>query len=233
MRQARTGAMRGAIFDLDGTLANTAGDLLAAANDALAPRGLPLLDPATDKPYAGRGGREMIRRALSRAGRDPFGAAEIALTDEIYPELLIAYEARIDGETHLFDGVETCLDALVAAGWRIGVCTNKPERLALVLLERLGVLERFGAVLGADTLPVRKPDPEHFRETCRRIGAAPERSVMLGDTRTDLETARAAGVPVVLTSFGFAAEPLDSLAPDAVMAHYSEAPALLDRLVPL
>ncbi len=225
--------MRGAIFDLDGTLADTAGDLLAAANAALAPRGLPALDPVADKPFAGRGGREMIRRSLTLAGRDPLGAEEVALTDAIYPELLAAYEARIDAETELFEGVEACLEALLAEGWRIGVCTNKPERLALILLERLGVLARFGAVLGADTLPVRKPDPEHFFETCRRVGADPARSVMLGDTRTDLDTARAAGAPVILTSFGFAAEPLEVLAPDAVIAHYRDAPAVLDRLMPL
>ncbi len=225
--------MRGAIFDLDGTLADTAGDLLAAANAALAPRGLPLLDPEADKPYAGRGGREMIRRSLALAGRDPLGAEETALTDAIYPELLTAYESRIAEETRLFDGVETCIEALLVSGWKVGVCTNKPERLALILLERLGVLGSFGAVLGADTLPVRKPDPEHFRETCRRIGADPARSVMLGDTRTDLDTARAAGVPVILTSFGFAAEPMDVLAPDHVIAHYREAAEALERLMPL
>ncbi len=225
--------MRGAIFDLDGTLADTAGDLLAAANTALAPRGLPLLDAMADRPYAGRGGREMIRRSLTLAGRDPAGAEAVALTDAIYPELLAAYEARIDAETRLFDGVEACLEALVAAGWRVGVCTNKPERLALLLLERLGVLARFGAVLGADTLPVRKPDPEHFRETARRIGADPARSVMLGDTRTDVDTARAAGAPVILTSFGFAAEPIAVLAPDATVDGYGAIPAALERLMPL
>lgn len=224
--------MRGAIFDLDGTLADTADDLLAAANAALGPRGLPLLDPSTDKPNAGRGGRQMIRRSLKLAGRDPDGSTEIALTDAIYPELLEAYEARIADKSRLFDGVEACLTELDAAGWQLGVCTNKPERLALILLERLGVLDRFGAVLGADTLPVRKPDPEHFRETAKRIGADPHRSVMLGDTRTDLETARAAGVPVILTEFGFAAEPLHVLAPDHVVGHYSEIAAVLNQLMP-
>lgn len=224
--------MRGAIFDLDGTLADTAGDLLAAANAVLAPRGLPALDPAADKPFAGRGGREMIRRSLAIAGRDPMRPAETALADALYPELLAAYEARIAVETRLFDGVEPCIAALGAAGWRLGVCTNKPERLALILLNRLGVLGAFGAVLGADTLPVRKPDPEHFRETARRIGANPARSVMVGDTRTDLDTARAAGVPVVLTRFGFAAEPLESLAPDHILGHFDEAAGVLERLMP-
>jgi phosphoglycolate phosphatase len=222
--------MRGAIFDLDGTLADTAGDLLAAANAALAPRGLPLLDACADRSVAGRGGRAMIRHALARAGRDPDAPAEAELTDAIYPDLLAAYEARIDAETRLFDGVEACLERLAGGGWRLGVCTNKPERLAELVLRRLGVRDAFGAVLGADSLPVRKPDPEHFRETARRTGADPARSVLMGDTVTDLHTARAAGVPVVLTAFGFAAEPLETLAPDGVIAHYDELWDVLERL---
>lgn len=224
--------MRGAIFDLDGTLADTADDLLAGANAALVPRGLPALCPTRDRSFAGRGGRSMIRRSLGLAGRDPDGDAELALTDAIYPELLVAYEAGIANRTVLFDGALACMDALEADGWKLGVCTNKPERLARMLLDRLGVLGRFGAVLGADTLSVRKPDPEHFRETARRIGADPARSVMLGDTRTDLDTARAAGVPVVLTRFGFAAEPVEELAPDHIIDHFDEAHGVLQRLMP-
>jgi len=225
--------MRGAIFDLDGTLADTAGDLLAAANAALAARGLSALDPVRHRLVAGRGGRAMIRAALAEGALDPDGAEGRALTEALYPELLVAYEARIAEETALFEGAETCLAALAGAGWRLGVCTNKPERLARLLLDRLGVRDRFGAVLGADSLAVRKPDPEHFRETARRIGADPARSVMLGDTRTDLDTARAAGVPVILTGFGFADEPVHSLGADAVAEHYREIAGLLDRLCPV
>lgn len=224
--------MRGAIFDLDGTLADTAGDLLAAANEAMAPHGLPMLDPVADRAFAGRGARSMIGRALALAGRPNDGADELALTDAIYPALLEAYEARIAHETTLFEGVETCLATLETRGWRVGICTNKPERLALLLLDALGVRQRFAAILGADTLHVRKPDPLHFTETARRIGADPGRSVMVGDTLTDLTTARRAGVPCVLTGFGFAAEPLSELAPDAVVAHFDELPAVLERLSP-
>ncbi|MEL6475860.1 MAG: HAD-IA family hydrolase [Pseudomonadota bacterium] len=224
--------MRGAIFDLDGTLADTAGDLLAAANVALAPEGLPLLDPAEDRSFAGRGGRAMIRRSLEKAGRPAESGESTALADRLYPILLEAYEQRIAVETTLYDGLETCLDRLEAGRWRLGICTNKPERLALILMRELGVLDRFGALLGADTLAVRKPDPEHLLETCRRIGADPMRSVLIGDTVTDLTTARRAGMPCILTSFGFAAEPLETLAPDAVIAHYAELPDLLETLHP-
>ena len=224
--------MRGAIFDLDGTLADTAEDLLAAANIALAPHGLPPLILAEDRQYAGRGGRSMIRRSIERAGGDPESAASDALFARIYPDLLDAYEAAIAERTQLFPGAVACLDALEAADWRLGVCTNKPERLALILLDALGVRQRFGAILGADTLPVRKPDPEHFRETARRIGADPGRSVMLGDTATDRETARAAAVPCIIMTHGFAAEPIDTLAPEAVATHFDELPPLMERLCP-
>lgn len=216
--------MRAVIFDLDGTLADTSGDLLNAANAVLAPEGLPLLNLESDKPFAGRGGREMIRRSLALAGRGPDGADEIALTDRLYPLLLEAYGGALADETRLYDGVERCLDALEAQGWRIGVCTNKPERLALGVLAALGIRNRFRAILGADTLSVRKPDPLHLTETARRIGADPARAVMIGDTLTDLTTARRAGVPCILTAFGFAAQPLEELAPDAIVDHYDQIP---------
>jgi phosphoglycolate phosphatase len=224
--------MRGAIFDLDGTLADTSADLLGSANAVLRPHGYPLLSLDRDKHYAGRGGRSMIRRSLSLMEVRPDAVEVEAIADALYPGLLVAYETRLADETHLFEGTLECLDALAATGWRLGVCTNKPERLAVLLLRALGVLDRFGAVLGADTLSVRKPDPVHLTETARRIGARPELCVMLGDTRTDLETARAARVPCVLTSFGFAAEPLHELTADAVVDHFRDIPAALERLCP-
>lgn len=232
MRHTVNGQARGAIFDLDGTLADTAADLMAAANAVLGPRGLPLLDPAHDRAYAGRGGRSMIRRSLTLLAEPPDEAETEALANALYPGLLAAYEERLAEETRLYDGVIPCLEMLAAGGWRLGVCTNKPERLALALLGRLGVLDRFAAVLGAGSLPVVKPDPEHLRETVRRVGVAPGRSVMLGDTSTDVLTARGAGMPCVLTRFGFAAEPLDELAADAVIGHYDELLPVLERLCP-
>jgi len=224
--------MRGAIFDLDGTLADTAEDLLAAANAVLVPRGLPRLELDRDRSFAGRGARSMIRRSLSLSPVPPEAAEAESIADELYPGLVRVYGERLHHHTRLYDGVPACLDALADAGWRLGVCTNKPEGLALRLLESLGVLGRFGAVLGADSLAVRKPDPVHLAETARRAGARPELCVMLGDTQTDLATARAAGVPCVLVSFGFAAEPLSDLAPDAVIDHFDEVHPLLERLCP-
>ncbi|MEM9060300.1 MAG: HAD-IA family hydrolase [Pseudomonadota bacterium] len=223
---------RGAIFDLDGTLADTSADLLNAANAALEPRGLPLLSLEDDRAYAGRGGRSMIRRSMTLAGIDLDDEAGVRLTDAIYPELLEAYVGALAVHTVLFPGVEACLDALDGDGWALGVCTNKPERMAISVLDALGVLNRFEALLGADTLTVRKPDPEHVRVTAQRCGVDPLRCVMIGDTSTDLNAARAAGIPCVLTRFGFAAEPLEDLAPDAIIDGYAELPGVARRLVP-
>jgi len=225
-------AKRGAIFDLDGTLADTAEDLLNAANAALAPHRLPQLSLDQDRSFAGRGGRSMIRRSLEKAGLDPDAPAQVTMTNRLYPELLEAYSDGLAVHTYLFEGVESCLDMLEHQGWALGVCTNKPEAMALRVLEALGVLDRFGAVLGADTLPIRKPDPVHLQETARRCGADPVRSVLVGDTLTDLQTAQAAQVPCVLTTFGFAAQPLVDLEADAVVSHFSQVPDVLEGFFP-
>lgn len=216
----RSGA-RGAVFDLDGTLADTAPDLIGAANALLAERDLPPLDPRSARNFAGRGGKALISLGFEKAGA-PLSPAAV---DALFPRYLALYEARLTDESRLFPGVEAALDALAAEGWRLGVCTNKPERLALAFLERTGLLSRFAAVLGADTLPVRKPDPRHLLETVERIGAAPERSALIGDSRTDRDAARNAEVKIVLVAFGYALEPIESLRPDARIDHF-------DRLTP-
>ncbi|MEM9783687.1 MAG: HAD-IA family hydrolase [Pseudomonadota bacterium] len=228
--------MRGAVFDLDGTVADTAADLLAAANIAFAPHGLPTLTMPRDRAHAMKGGKSMLRRALSLAGRNDVAELpdlhEHALFRTAYPALLTAYAGALAVHTRPFAGLEACLDRLEGAGWRLGICTNKPEGLAVSLLERLGLAPRFAAILGADTLAVNKPDPEHFIETCRRIGADPARSVMLGDTLTDRETARRAGAPCVLMVHGLARAPLEALEPEAIADDFSEVPGLLERLMP-
>lgn len=224
--------MRGAIFDLDGTLADTSADLLAAANVVLSSRDMPLLDPVADRVVAGRGGKSMLRRSLELAGRPLDGYEEIELVDALYPPLLEAYGASLAVHTTLFDGVQDALETLLSDGWLLGVCTNKPEHLAVPLLRILGVDDLFGAILGADTLAVRKPDPTHVIETAHRIGATAERSVMIGDTATDLNAARAASIPCVLTRFGFAAEPIEQLSPDAIIDHFDDLVHVLEQLSP-
>jgi phosphoglycolate phosphatase len=221
--------MRVAVFDLDGTLADTSADLIAAANAAFADAGLGRpLDPAADRATAFAGGRAMLRLGFARLEAD-WGEAEV---DRHYPALLEHYRQALDVHTRLYEGVEPALAALADAGWRLGVCTNKPAALAEDLLGRLGVRGRFQAMLGADSLAVRKPDPRHVLETISRAGGLATRSVLIGDTVTDREAARAARVPCVLVSFGPEGREVERLAPEALLDRYADLPALLERLVP-
>jgi phosphoglycolate phosphatase len=207
------------VFDLDGTLADTAVDLMAAANACL-PR--PALGPG-DELTAFAGGRAMLRAGFARLG-DPWDEAMI---DAAYPRLLSAYADAICVATRLYPGAGAALDALRAEAWHMAICTNKPEGLALRLLDRLGVLPFFDAVVGADTLPVRKPDPAPYRLAVDRCGGG--RSFLLGDTVTDRDTGRAAGVPVALVGFGPEGPGVARLAPDAILHAYADLPALADR----
>jgi phosphoglycolate phosphatase len=227
-RGAARGSMRVAIFDLDGTLADTSGDLIAAANGALSAAGWGMpLDPTDDRAIAFAGGRAMLREGLAR--RETLNEAEV---DRLYPELLEIYGAKLAVHTRLYDGAEAALDRLAAAGWKLGICTNKPERLALLLVGELGLTRHFATLLGADSLPVRKPDPRHLLETIARAGGEPRRAVLVGDTVTDRDAARAAGVPCVLVGFGPEGGAISSLAPEAMIAHFDELPEVLERLVP-
>lgn len=229
--------MRVAVFDLDGTLADTSADLIAAANAALAEAGVePALGPE-DRAIAFAGGRAMLQagfaRAMPQAGfAQAARAVDAAAIEAAYPRLLAHYEANIDRHTRTYEGAEAALDALAAAGWGLAVCTNKPFGLAETLLDRLGLRRRFAVVLGADSLPVRKPDPRHVWETIDRAGGARERAVLVGDTVTDREAARAAGVPCVLVGFGPEGAGVAALEPEAVLDRYADLPALLDRLSP-
>lgn len=220
--------MSSVIFDLDGTLADTSGDLLAAANHCFREMGEgEVLSPATDAATALRGGKAMLRLGFERLGRD----APEAEIDRWYPKLLHAYGEAIDTHTVLYPGAMDAVAALVEQGYRVGICTNKPEALAALLLERLGVRGDFPALVGADTLSVRKPDPEPLRETIRRAGGDPTRAILVGDTVTDRETARAAGVHSVLVGFGPAGQDMEALAPEAIIAHFDELPGVARTLL--
>lgn len=213
------------VFDLDGTLADTSADLIAAANACFAARGMDVaLDPLTDALTAFHGGRAMLRAGYGRMGTElllPPGAE-----DEDYPRLLDHYGENIAVHTRLYPGVEAALDRLQADGHILAVCTNKPESLARTLLNALGLQGRFGAMIAADTLPVRKPDPRPYREAVERAGGRVDASFLVGDTETDRKTAAAAGVRVVLVSFGPEGEAISRLAPDALIGHFDELPDL-------
>ena len=219
--------MRTVVFDLDGTLADTSGDLIAAANACFRDLGLgDMLDPASDQKTAVRGAKAMLRLGLERAGR-----LDEAVIDAQYQPLLDYYGQAISTHTYLYDGAMEAIAALTEAGYRVAICTNKPEGLAVQLLTALGVLDRFHAMLGADTLDVRKPDPEHLFETVRRAGGDTTRCLLVGDTETDAKTARAAGVPSVLVTFGPAGEDMAALAPAALLDHYRDLPRVVRALI--
>ncbi|MCV6596016.1 MAG: HAD-IA family hydrolase [Mangrovicoccus sp.] len=216
------------VFDLDGTLADTSADLIAAANTTLASFGHPpQLDPVLDAATAGRGARAMLSLAQERLG----GTAQADLVEAGFPVLLRAYGEKIDTYTKLYPGARECLEALRAAGHIVSVCTNKPERLARELLSRLGVLELFGAMIGADTLPTRKPDPAPYFAAVHQAGGDPKHSFLVGDTLTDRETARAAGVASVLVTFGPNGQSVAALQPEALLDHFDALPALTQQLL--
>ena len=221
--------MKTVIFDLDGTLADTSADLIAAANASFMSHGLgALLDADLDRLTAFHGGRAMLKLGFLRLDR--------LMADEelepYYQEFLAAYAENIDRETRLYPGAEAAVEALLGAGFKLGICTNKPEGLAETLVQRLGVRGLFGSLVGADTFPVRKPDPLPYRESVLRAGGDPAHSVLIGDTDTDVRTARAAGVPVVLVAFGPEGAGIARLEPDALLQSYHELPQVLSVLMP-
>ena len=216
------------IFDLDGTLADTSGDLIDAANACFRAMGQgDLLRYGADAPTAMRGGKAMLRLGLSRIGRD----GDEAEVDRQYPLLLEAYAGQLNKHSFLFPGAMEAVEALKSRAYRVGICTNKPERLARELLADMGVLEAFASLIGADTLSVRKPDPEPLREAVRRAGGDPARCTLIGDTVTDRETARAAGVPSILVTFGPHGHGVADLAPEGMIDHFDELPARVQELI--
>jgi phosphoglycolate phosphatase len=220
--------MRTVIFDLDGTLADTSGDLVAAANACFALMGAgPVLDPVRDAGTALRGGKAMLRLGLGRIG-DPDTEAQI---ERFYPVLLEAYGAAIDVHTVMYPGAMEVVAQLSRDGYAVGICTNKPAGLAETLMTRLGVRDAFASLVGADTLAVRKPDAAPLFEAVRRAGGDPRRALLVGDTLTDRETARAAAMPSVLVTFGPGGEDVAALMPEALIGHYDELPAVVQRLI--
>jgi phosphoglycolate phosphatase len=220
--------MKTVVFDLDGTLADTSGDLIAAANACFRDMGAgDLLDPAKDAGTALRGGRAMLRLGMERMGR----TADDPLIDEYYEALLYHYARDIDTHTRLYDGAMDAVVALKERGYIVAICTNKPEALARELLTRLGILDTFAAMLGADSLPVRKPDPEHLLETVRRAGGDPAQCVLVGDSDTDRNTSKAAGVPSILVTFGPSGADMTALTPEALLERYSDLPDLVETLL--
>lgn len=221
--------MRTVVFDLDGTLADTSRDLLAAANACFRAMGEgDVLRVETDAGVALRGGKAMLTHGLTRLGR-----MDQTLVERYYPMLLEAYGAALDHHTVMYPGAMEAVEVLSNQGYGVGICTNKPEALAEALMVSLGVRDAFGALIGADTLPVRKPDPEPLFETARRLGGDPDKTILIGDSVTDRETARRAGVPSVLVTFGPSGEDMAALEPEALLHDFADLPVIVQELIGL
>lgn len=219
--------MRTVIFDLDGTLADTSGDLIAAANHCFDRMGLGTrLDPATDAGTALRGGKAMLTLGLERAGQ-----YSADLVDRWYPELLTAYGDALDVHTVMYPGAMDAVETLKSNGMAVGICTNKPEGLAETLMTRLGVRDAFGSLIGADTLSTRKPDAAPYVAAVERAGGVVTQSCLIGDTKTDRDTARAVGVACVLVGFGPSGGDMAALEPDAIIQHFDELSEVAARLL--
>jgi phosphoglycolate phosphatase len=203
------------VFDLDGTLADTAPDLAAALNHALEALGRPPVPAESVRHLVGHGARALLRRGLAASGEAPE-----EMVEQGFPAFIDFYEANICAGTRIYPELDDALDALRADHVRLAVCTNKQEGLTAKLLDALGWGGRFDALVGGDTLPVRKPDPAPLREAVVRAGGG--RAVLVGDSITDADTARAAGIPFVAVSFGFSDRPAEALGADAVIDRYGE-----------
>jgi phosphoglycolate phosphatase len=210
-------------FDLDGTLADTAPDLAAALNHTLTALGRPTVDPGSVRHLVGQGAKALLRKGLAASG-----AADEALVEQGFPIYLDFYSANICVGTTCYPALEEAMDALEARGVKLAICTNKPERLTHLLIDALGWSGRFAAVVGADTLAVRKPLPAPLLEAIARAGGG--RPAFVGDSITDADTARAAGVPFVAVSFGFSDRPVEQLGADAVIDSYADLVGTLERL---
>ncbi len=214
------------VFDLDGTLIDTAPDLIDTLNVTLMREGLPEVPYETARPLIGGGARGMIERALASEGR----FSSKAEVDRLYAAFVAHYGEHIADRSRAFPQLEVALDGLSAEGHRLAVCTNKLEWLSIRLLNALQLAGRFAAVCGQDTFGVQKPDPEIFRRTVLRAGGQPQQAIMVGDSATDVRTARAAEVPVVAVDFGYSDVPIATLRPDHIISSFAQLPAVVSEL---
>jgi phosphoglycolate phosphatase len=220
--------MRGlVVFDLDGTLAETAPDIMATLNRILVKEGLAALPLERARELVGAGARALIDRGFKVSGA-PLAAEKL---DRLFADFLVDYMENIHVHSHLYPGAVDALDALEAEGYAFAICTNKPEAHALKLVASLGIAERFRCVAGRETFPFHKPDPRHLTETIRQAGGDAARAIMIGDSKTDVDTARAAGIPVIGFTFGYTDVPMADLRPDIVLEHFDGLAAGVRRLL--
>ena len=217
------------VFDLDGTLIDTAPDLVDTLNVILGRHAVPPVAFDAARTMIGAGVKPLLQRALASKDIHP-SATEL---DELYGEYIKLYAGHIADRSRPFAGVTGALDTLARQGCRLAVCTNKLEWLSLRLLAALGLAARFGAICGQDTFAMRKPDPEMLRLTVARAGGDTGHAVMVGDSMTDVATARAAKVPVIAVDFGYTEIPPAELGADRLISHFDALPEAVRQLLPV
>jgi phosphoglycolate phosphatase len=222
MTSART-----VVFDLDGTLVDTAPDLINALNFVLDREGLPPVPFHSARKLIGAGARRLIERGLELGGRTA-GLEDIT---RLTSDFIDYYAAHIADFSRPFEGLETALDDLASRGYRSAVCTNKLEWLSKLVLDQLGLSSRFSAICGGDTFGVSKPDPSILRQTIARAGGQLSSAIMVGDAGPDIGVARRAGIPVIGVEFGYTDIPIADLKPDRLISHMRELPAAVESLM--
>jgi phosphoglycolate phosphatase len=215
------------VFDLDGTLVDTAPDLVTALNFILQREGLAAIPEQSARQMIGAGARRMIERGLEREDRQ----ATPDDVERMTADFIDYYAAHIADRSQPFEGLTDALDDLSAQGYRFAVCTNKLEWLSKLLLDRLGLSSRFSAICGADTFGVSKPDPAILKQTVARAGGSLQSAIMVGDAGPDIGVARRAGVPVIGVEFGYTEVPIAELKPDRLIGHMKELPAAVLTLL--
>ena len=211
---------RTVVFDLDGTLVDTAPDLIAALNYVLAREGLPPVPLHSARNMIGAGARKLIERGLEVEGR----VMSVSDVDRLTRDFVDYYADHIADASRPFEGLEAALDDLGAQGYRFAVCTNKLEWLSKRLLDELGLSPRFAAICGADTFGVSKPDPVILQQTVARAGGHLGGTIMVGDAGPDVGVARRAGIPVIGVDFGYTDVPMTELKPDRLISHMRDLP---------
>ena len=214
------------VFDLDGTLIDTAPDLVDTLNVVFAREGLPPVPYETARNLIGGGARMMIARGIEAEGRT-VAPAEL---ERLFQDFLAYYSEHIADRSQPFPGLADALDAMAANGWRFAVCTNKLEYLSVLLLKQLGLAHRFAAICGQDTFGVQKPDPEVLRRTIAAAGGILRNAIMIGDSLTDIRTARAAGIPVIAVDYGYTDRPVSEFGPDRIISRFTELPSAAAEL---
>jgi phosphoglycolate phosphatase len=215
------------IFDLDGTMVDTAPDLAGAMNALLQRFGRDPLPPGEVRDMVGEGARKLMARAWSATGK-PASEAEL---DHLFDLFIAHYDDHLTDNSQPFDGLEQVLDLFLTQGFRLAVCTNKSERASRNLLQALDLDHRFAALIGGDTLAHAKPHPAPVHEALKRAGGSVERAVMIGDSKTDIHAARAAGLPVIAVSFGYSREPVATFKPDLLVDRLHDLPVAVARLL--